>query len=94
VKGQPGIRRLPRNREQEHHVTNPTEFTEGQPPDGYVFVATAGLRRAHLSVSDEPEILPLCGATAESPQEFEFLPHDFESCPACFRIAEEASTRG
>lgn len=74
-------------------MTNQAGFNDLPAPDGYVFAATSGSSRAHLSVSDEEQVLPLCGAGAESPQEFEFLPHEFEVCPACLQIADEASTR-
>lgn len=74
-------------------MTHDATFNDIPAPDGFVYVAAPGLHEAHLSPEDESEILTLCGAPAESPVEFETLPHAFEVCPICLRIADEASNR-
>jgi hypothetical protein len=56
-------------------MTHEAMFNDIPAPDGFVYVAAPGLHEAHLSPEDESEILTLCGAPAESPVEFETLPH-------------------
>jgi hypothetical protein len=74
-------------------VTEPCSFDDVPAPAGYVFLGDARARLAHLAAADEDRSLSVCGGAAADYEEFTYLPHGIDSCSACLRIADEASSR-
>jgi hypothetical protein len=74
-------------------VTEPRAFNDVPAPAGYIYLGDGPARLAHLAAADEDRALPVCGAGAGNYEEFTYLPHGFTTCPACLRIADEASSR-